>query len=85
MEIARLPTFIRDSTVLTTEEKKSLAAAGYIPDEHAVDSIRLLPEIRDLLQAFIGDESTRDTHLQLKAKTYLAIGDVAMAWKVLLL
>ena len=85
MDILKLPVFIRESAVLTAEEIDRLAAVESLPDEQAVDQIRLLPDVRDLLQAFIGDESTRNTHLQLKAKEYLALGDVDMAWKVLLL
>jgi hypothetical protein len=38
-----------------------------------------------LLNAFIGDQSARNTHLQLKAKEYLQDNQVDMAWKVLLI
>lgn len=85
MEISTMPVFIRESTILTPEEKNSLCTRARLPVEEEVDQIRLLPEVRDLLQAFIGDESTRNTHLQLKAKEYIALGDIDMAWRVLLL
>ncbi|MFD1770532.1 hypothetical protein [Sphingobacterium suaedae] len=84
MEHAILPLFIRSSPILTEGEKQQLAATAQPTDEE-VDLIRTDPEIRDLLHAFIGDEHSRSTHLQLKAKSYLANGNVDMAWKVLLL
>ena len=80
-----MPAFVRNANVLTDEDRLKLASVAILPDEEAVDAIRALPEIRELLQAFIGDESTRNTHLQLKAKTFLDRNDPVMAWKVLLL
>lgn len=81
----QLPSFVRNSTILSAEEKALLCKVDQLPDALEVDSIRHLPFIQELTNAFIGDESTRDTHLQLKAKEYLEQGDVGMAWKVILL
>ncbi len=85
MSFSNLPSFIRNSTVLTTVDKDKLATIESLPTAREVDSIRSLPEILELTNAFIGDESTRDTHLQLKAQEYLSKEDIMMAWKVLLL
>ncbi|MFD2554884.1 hypothetical protein [Sphingobacterium tabacisoli] len=85
MSVSKLPPFVRDSVVLTTLDKEKLARMESLPSEDEVDAIRRLPEILELTNAFIGDESSRDTHLQLKAKEYLDSDDVVMAWKVLLL
>lgn len=85
MDVTNLPSFVRDSKVLSVEEKTKLATVDFLPSESEVDDIRHLPEIQEMTNAFIGDESSRDTHLQLKAKDYLASGDIVMAWKVLLL
>ncbi|KGE16033.1 hypothetical protein [Sphingobacterium deserti] len=85
MRFESMPAFVRNASVLTDEDRLKLASVAMLPDEESVDAIRTLPEIRDLLQAFIGDESTRNTHLQLKAKTFLDQNDPVMAWKVLLL
>ncbi|WP_133583633.1 hypothetical protein [Sphingobacterium yanglingense] len=85
MSFSRLPSFVRNSVVLTTADKDKLAQIGTLPSEDEVDAIRCLPEVLELTNAFIGDESSRDTHLQLKAKEYLDSDDVLMAWKVLLL
>lgn len=71
--------------MLTEGEKMQLAACERLPDDAEIDDMRMHPDIRDILQAFIGDEGTRSTHLQLAAKRYLARGDVHTAWKVLLL
>ncbi|MDR2282220.1 MAG: hypothetical protein LBE37_03375 [Sphingobacterium sp.] len=85
MSVSKLPSFVRDSVVLTTLDKEKLARMESLPSEDEVDAIRHLPEILELTNAFIGDESSRDTHLQLKAKEYLDTEEVVMAWKVLLL
>ncbi len=85
MKMESLPAFVRESQVLDDQDRLQLAVIDRLPDEDEVDDIRSLPEVRELLQAFIGDESTRNTHLQLKAKAYLQMGDVEMAWKMLLL
>lgn len=80
-----LPNYIKDSVILTDDDKLILASIESLPTDLEVDNIRTLAPIQELLNAFIGDESTRDTHLQLKAKEYLNVGEVEMAWKVLLL
>lgn len=85
MEDKDLPRFIRESAILSATDKALLAEAVSLPEEEAVDQIRNLPEIRELLQSFIGDESTRNTHLQLKAIEYLSNNDIDMAWRILLL
>lgn len=79
-----LPQFIKDSTILSGEEKLFLESIDQLPTEIEVDAIRYLPEINELLNAFIGDDTTRMTHLQLKAKEYIG-KDNLMAWKILLL
>jgi len=85
MEYNKLPLFIRQSAELSQKDIESLLTVTTLPTEQEVDAIRHLPEIQELTNAFIGDDSTRNTHLQLKAKAYIADQDVNMAWKVLLL
>lgn len=85
MKYESLPAFVRESTVLNEEEKLLLTRINTIPTDIEIDLIRHLPEIQELTNAFIGDENTRDTHLQLKAKEYLVQGNIVMAWKVILL
>lgn len=80
-----LPAFIRESTVLSEEDKWQLAAIDKLPSEMEVDSFRMIPQVQELTNAFIGDDSTRDIHLQEKAKEFLNKKDVLSAWKVILL
>ena len=80
-----LPALVNNSTILTSEEKLLLAQASLLPTDLEIDAIRFLPEIQELTNAFIGDDSTRNTHLQLRAKGYIARGDIDMAWKIILL
>lgn len=85
MEYIALPRFIRESTVLTREDCDLLCSIENFPTEEEVDALRIDPEMQELLNAFIGDEHTRSTHIELKAKTYLEKGEVKKAWLVLLL
>lgn len=85
MQFSDLPPFVQFSTVFTAEELQQLLLVDRLPDDSEIDAIRDEPEIFDLLNAFIGDESSRLLHLQLYAQTLLKMGAVEQAWKVLLL
>lgn len=85
MSYTNLPAFVRNSSVFTLEEKEKLASLDVLPTEIEVDNFRMEPIIQELTNAFIGDESTRDIHLQEKAKEYIAENDILSAWKVILL
>ncbi len=80
-----LPTFVKESVILTNFQKEQLASVAVLPTDQEVDAIRSLPAIQELMNAFIGDESTRTTHLQLKAQEYILSDNLSMAWCVLLL
>lgn len=80
-----LPTYIQDSFILSEADKLKLAQVEQIPTNMEVDLIRSQAEFQELLNAFIGDDATRDTHLQLKAKEYLERDEITLAWKILLL
>lgn len=85
MSYSNLPAIVRNSTVFTLEEKEKLASLNMLPTEVEVDEFRMESFIQELTNAFIGDDSTRDIHLQEKAKEYLQVNDVISAWKVILL
>lgn len=85
MDDSKIPSFIRESVILDADDLSQLAATDHLPTDLEVDAIRSIPEIQELLNAFIGDVSTRTTHLEIKAKELIAANDIAMAWKVLLL
>lgn len=80
-----LPSFVADSVVLTADEKYKLASVGSLPTDQDVDNIRYSPTVQDILNAFIGDENTKNLNLQLKAKEYIEESNLFMAWCVLLL
>ena len=80
-----LPSFIRESTVFDEDDKLKLIRIESLPTESEVDCFRMEPQTQELTNAFIGDESTRDIHLQEKAKEYLQDNDIVSAWKVILL
>jgi len=85
MDYDQLPPFVKESTVFSTEDKIKLTKLDRLPTPLEVDEITSLPEIYELLNAFIGDQSSRNVHLQLKAKEYLQDNQLDMAWKVILL
>lgn len=85
MRIEELPTFVRESTVLSLEDKILLTEIDELPSEREVDEFRSNPAIQELTNAFIGDDSTRNIHLQEKSKQFLANKDILSAWKVILL
>ncbi len=85
MDYDQLPPFVKESSVFNADDKIQLAKIDRLPTPLEVDEITPLPEIYELLNAFIGDPSSRNVHLQLKAKEYLQDNQLDMAWKVLLL
>ncbi|WP_294184522.1 hypothetical protein [uncultured Sphingobacterium sp.] len=85
MDYNQLPVFVRESNIFTENDKIKLAQIERLPTPQEVDEITSLPEIYELLNAFIGDQSARNTHLQLKAKHYLQDNQLDMAWRVLLI
>lgn len=85
MKFSDLPPFVKVSPVFTAVELQQLLHVEQLPDDIEVDEIRDQPEIFDLLNAFIGDESSRLIHLQLYAQILLKRGEIEQAWKVILL
>ncbi|WP_313259377.1 hypothetical protein [Sphingobacterium sp.] len=85
MQKSDIPKFISSSGVFNVQELEQLASIEAIPTDGEIDSFKYEPEIQELLNAFIGDESTRITHQLLKAKEFLNQGRVEEAWKLILL
>lgn len=85
MDFDQLPLFVKESTVFSKDDKIKLAKVDRLPTPQEVDEITPLPEIYELLNAFIGDRTSRNIHLQLRAREYLQDNQLDMAWKVLLL
>jgi hypothetical protein len=56
-----------------------------LPTDDAIEAYAQTDEIKDLFDATIGDNQTRELQLHLKAKQLLDAGLVNDAWKVLLM
>jgi flavin reductase (DIM6/NTAB) family NADH-FMN oxidoreductase RutF len=80
-----IPYAIRNSKVLTGNNLGQLGNVEALPTDEAIDDYSQLPEIKELMDATIGDSQTRELQLHLKAKQLLDEDRVDEAWKVLLL
>lgn len=80
-----LPEHIRLSRMLTGNHLGQLGNVEQLPSEDEVQLFELEPEIKDILDATIGDASTRTIQLHLKAAEFLEKGKVEEAWKTLLI
>jgi len=80
-----IPNFVTASNIFTEEEINALKSVKHLPEETEIDAYQYQPEIQELLNAFIGDESTRRTHQLLKAKELIQRNEVLNAWKIILL
>ena len=80
-----IPYAIRNSKILTGNNLGQLGNVEHLPTDEQIDDYVQSPEIKELLDATIGDSSTREMQLHLKAKQLLDEGRVEEAWKVLLI
>lgn len=79
-----LPYAIRNSKVLTGNNLGQLGNVEVLPTDEETEAYAQSPEIKDLLDATIGDSQTREMQLHLKARQLLDEGRVEEAWKVLM-
>jgi flavin reductase (DIM6/NTAB) family NADH-FMN oxidoreductase RutF len=80
-----IPFAIRNSKILTGNNLGQLGNVEVLPADTEIETYAQLPEIKGILDATIGDATTRETQLHLKAKELLDAGKVEEAWKLLLL
>ncbi|WP_426668634.1 flavin reductase family protein [Mucilaginibacter sp. McL0603] len=80
-----IPYAIRNSNVLTGNNLGQLGNVEVLPGDNEIEEYCQSDEIKDLLDATIGDNQTRELQLHLKAKQLLDEGRVEEAWKVLLI
>jgi flavin reductase (DIM6/NTAB) family NADH-FMN oxidoreductase RutF len=80
-----IPYAIRNSKVLTGNNLGQLGNVEVLPTDEQIDDYIQSPEIKELLDATIGDSNTRELQLHLKAKQLLDEDRVDEAWKVLLI
>lgn len=79
-----IPFTIRNSRVLTGNNLGQLGNVETLPTDEAINSYMQQPEIKEMLDATIGDSQTREMQQHLTAKELLDAGNVEDAWKVLL-
>lgn len=80
-----LPTDVRNSMVLTGNDLGMLGNAERLPSADEIDAITGLPQVKEIMDATIGDPANRDRELHELAKDMLAKGEVITALKVVLL
>ncbi|HTK20705.1 MAG TPA: flavin reductase family protein, partial [Mucilaginibacter sp.] len=83
--VDNIPYAIRNSRVLTGNNLGQLGNVEILPTDEEAEAYSQLPEIKEILDATIGDNQTRELQLHLKAKQLLDDGRVEEAWKVLLI
>ena len=79
-----LPNEIKYSKILTGNHLGQLGNVMHLPSDDKVNTFSSKPEIKEILDATIGDSQTRTLQLHLKAVELLNSGNVTEAWKVLL-
>jgi flavin reductase (DIM6/NTAB) family NADH-FMN oxidoreductase RutF len=83
--IDALPHGIRHSRVLTGNNLGQLGNLEALPTADVMEAYMQTPDIKELLDATIGDSQTRELQLHLKAKQLLEEGRVEEALMVLLM
>ena len=80
-----LPYGVRNSMVLTGNDLGMLGNVAALPSPEEIDDIAVLSEVKEVLDATIGDPGNRTRELQELAKQFLIEGRVLDALKVVLL
>jgi flavin reductase (DIM6/NTAB) family NADH-FMN oxidoreductase RutF len=80
-----LPQAVRNSNVLSGNDLGRLGNVTELPDEEAIDEMRQHTEVKEVLDATIGDAQNRQRELHELAKQLLQQDKVMDALKVLLL
>ena len=80
-----LPTGVRNSLVLTGNDLGMLGNVAILPSAAEIDDVMVMPEVKEVLDATIGDQANRTRELHELAKQFLTIGKVEIALRVVLL
>ena len=83
--ISALPVSVRNSTVLTGNDLGMLGNQEKLPTTEEIDAMHAHTNVKDILDATIGDMQTRQRELHELAHRLLASGKVEDALKVVLL
>ncbi|WP_411273323.1 flavin reductase family protein [Daejeonella sp.] len=79
-----IPIAIRNSTILTGNNLGQLGNVEYLPSDEEITQFQSDPELKQILDATIGDYTNRERELHQYARKLLDDGKVAEAWKTLL-
>lgn len=80
-----LPMAVRNSRVLTGNDLGMLGNVEQLPTTDEIDAVRNLPEVKEIMDATIGDTINRERELQQLAQQWLQQGNVKAALKLVLL
>ena len=80
-----LPYAVRNSAILSGNNLGQLGNVEHLPEDREIEDMKSDPAVRDILDATIGDQTTRTTLLHTLARGWLEEGRVADAWKLLLM
>lgn len=80
-----LPQSVRLSKVLTGNDLGMLGNIEQLPTDDEIDLVSQLPEVKEVLDATIGDAYTRERELHDLAKVHLQNGNAELALKIVLL
>ncbi|RZJ75760.1 MAG: flavin reductase family protein [Flavobacterium sp.] len=80
-----LPKSVRLSKVLTGNDLGMLGNVEKLPFDEEIDLVSQLPEVKEILDATIGDSANRERELHELAQNFLLQGDVEIALKIVLL
>jgi flavin reductase (DIM6/NTAB) family NADH-FMN oxidoreductase RutF len=83
--IDALPQSVRYSRVLSGNDLGQLGNVEHLPNDDEIDAMRHGAEVKEILDATIGDASNRERELHELAKSLLERGQIAEALKVVLL
>ncbi|MEJ7693691.1 flavin reductase family protein [Daejeonella sp.] len=79
-----IPSAIRNSDILTGNNLGQLGNVEQLPSDDEIAQFQSDPELKQILDATIGDNTNRERELHQYARKLLDEGRVAEAWKVLL-
>ncbi len=79
-----IPSVIRNSDILTGNNLGQLGNVEQLPSDEEIALFQSDPELKQILDATIGDNTNRERELHQYARKLLEEGRVAEAWKALL-
>lgn len=80
-----LPASVRNSIVLTGNDLGMLGNIEQLPSPEEIDAMLVNPNVKDILEATIGDAQNRERELHELVRQFLSVGNVEDALKVALL